>query len=89
MEIPDKVEVLTSVPTEPEAVMILDALKQDNIEAVSEGALTSALRAEVPGEVRILVRRTDMDRAKAVLTEFEQGPSDVDWSNVDLGEQEQ
>ena len=86
---PDDVEVLASVPTEAEAAMLVAALKHDAIEAVAEGALTSALRAEVPGEVRILVHTGDLDRAQAVLTEFQQGHVDIDWSKVDLGEQEE
>ena len=88
MTSPEDIEVLTSVATEPEAAMIIAALKQDDLDAVAEGVLTSALRAEAPGEVRILVRSLDMDRAKVVLNEFQQGPVDVDWSKVDLGEQE-
>ena len=83
-----KLQVLTYAATEPEAAMIIASLDQANIIAVAEGALTSALRAEVPGEIRVLVHRNDLDRAKAVLAEYQQEPVDVDWSNVDFGEQE-
>lgn len=74
----DDVEVLLSVPTEAEAALIVATLSKEGIVAAVEGALTSALRAEVPGEVRILVRRVDLDRAAAVLMQIEQDRGDVD-----------
>ena len=69
--------------------MIVAALKQGDVEAVAEGVLTSGFRAEAPGMIRILVRREDMDRAKTVLAEYEQGPSEADWSDVDADEKEE
>ena len=79
-------EVLTCVATEPEAALIIAALKGQAIDAAAEGALTSAFRAEVPGEVRIMVRQADLDRAKEVLADYRRGISDIDWPNIDVGQ---
>ncbi len=81
---PDDLDVLTAVATEVEAAMIVDALKDEGIAASAEGGLTAGLRAEVPGEVRVVVRHEDVDKAKNVLVEFEKGRADIDWSQVDL-----
>ena len=89
MEKSDCVEVLTSVLSDTEAAMIVAALKEDDIDAVTEGELTANMRAEAPGMIRVLVRHSDMRRAKTVLDEFRRGKVDVDWSRVDIGEQEQ
>ena len=59
--------VLTSVPSETQAAMIVAALDRENIPAQVQGALTSAFRAEVPGEVQVLVRQADLDRAHEIL----------------------
>ncbi len=68
---PNKPIVLTTRPSEPEAALIVAALAQQGIDAQATGGLTSALRAEAPGVVRILVRHCDLERAQSVLTEIE------------------
>ena len=84
-DLPDDPEVLVVVGTESEAAMIVGALTAEDIKAVTEGELTSAMRAEVPGGVRILVLNRDLDRARQVLGEYRQGPLQVDWSQADVG----
>ena len=86
---PERVEILTSVPSEAEAVLIIAALRDAGIKALDEGALTSGMRAEVPGEVDVLVRGEDLERAQSVLAEFRKGGDDVDWSQVDVGDPEE
>ena len=85
---PDDLDVLTSVMTEPEAAIIIDALEHDGVDARAVGGLTSGLRAEAPGEVRILVRHGDVERARELLDKYRQGLAEIDWSQVDLGELE-
>jgi hypothetical protein len=85
---PDDIDPLTSAATEPEAAMIVGALSRQGIDAVAEGGLTSGLRAEAPGQVRILVRHEDIDRARKVIEEYDQGVTDIDWSQIDVGELE-
>jgi hypothetical protein len=84
----DDLEVLMCVATEPEAALIIAALKGQGIDAAAEGALTSAFRAEAPGGVRILVRQGDLDRAKEALADYRRGISDIDWPNIDVGQPE-
>ena len=81
------VVVLVVVPTDLEAAMLRDALKQHDIDAAVEGELTSSFRAEVPGGVRLLVREDDLPRAREILTEFEHGKKDIDWSQIDVGDE--
>ena len=84
----EHLEVLAQVSTEAEAALIVSALKSAGIDAVAQGGLTSAFRAEVPGEVRVVVRRADLEQAKRVLAEYRKSVSDIDWSEVDVGEPE-
>jgi len=83
--LPDDPEVLMVVGTESEAALIVGALNGEEIKAATEGELTSAMRAEVPGGVRILVLHRDMHRAREVLDEYREGPSQIDWSQADVG----
>jgi len=59
--------VLQSVPSEAQANLIAAALEHAGIQAAIEGALTAAFRAEAPGEVKIIVRKNDLDKAKEAL----------------------
>ena len=63
----EKIEVVHRVATEAEGAMIVAALDNAGIDAQMEGALTSALRAEAPGEVGILVRASDASAARRVI----------------------
>ena len=85
---PDDLDVLASVVTELESAMIIEALRDEGIDATAEGALTSALRAEAPGEVNIIVRHADVERARDFLAKYRHSLADIDWSQVDLGEVE-
>ena len=80
--------VLISVPTEIEAASIVAALAQDDIRAVATGGLTSGFKAEAPGEVQVLVKRADAERAQQTLQEIRSGKNPIDWSQVDVGEPE-
>ena len=80
--------VLAVVPSEMEATLIVDALRDLEITAESSGALTSGFRAEAPGGVRILVRSEDLARARTALDAFRKERSEIDWSAVDVGEPE-
>ena len=80
---------LISVPSEVEAAVIVAALEREGIKAVAAGALTSGFRAEAPGEVQVLVKRSDADRAQQTLRECQTQQSPIDWSQVDVGEPEE
>ena len=83
---PDNPEVLTSVPSEIEAAAIVTALDSLGIQASATGGYTAGFRAEAPGEVAVTVRRADLDRARQALTKIKHQQSDVDWSNIDVGQ---
>jgi hypothetical protein len=59
--------VLARVRTELEASLIVGRLRDEGILAEMVGMLTSAFRAESPGDVKVLVRSQDLERARQVL----------------------
>jgi len=63
--------VLTTRPSETLAVLLVGALEQEGIRAMMAGQLTSGMRAEAPGQVRILVRSEDLEQARMVLEVFD------------------
>lgn len=85
---PNDPEVLTSVRNDLEAAPLIAALAGLGIEATQTGSFTADFRAEVPGEVRVLVRHEDFARAKAALEKIGEDRSAIDWSQVDVGEPE-
>jgi len=68
---PNATVVLTTVPLEAEAALLVAALADQGIEAMHVGELTTGFRAEAPGDVQILVRARDVDRAREILSDFE------------------
>ena len=83
---PKNPEMLTSVPSDIEAAAIVAALAAHGVQASTTGSYTAGFRAEAPGSVNVIVRREDLDRARRVLAELNEGRTDVDWSQVDVGE---
>lgn len=65
--------ILTSLPSEPQAAILVAALAGEGIHAEMSGVLTSGFRADAPGEVTILVMPDDLEKAQAVLNEHENG----------------
>jgi hypothetical protein len=80
--------LLESTPTEIEAGVIVAALEQAGIQATMTGTYTAGFRAEAPGWVKILVAEDDLLSARTVLRDLVRENSDVDWSQVDVGEPE-
>ena len=80
---------LTSVRNEMEAGIIVGALEQEGIKAVMSGVYTAGFRAEAPGWVEVLVAEDDLPQAQAVLEQVRGDNTEVDWSNVDVGEPEE
>ncbi len=66
----DRLEVIASLRHELEAAPIVAALDAEGIRAEAVGAYTAGFRAEAPGEVQVVVRGTDAERARAVLAEL-------------------
>jgi len=85
---PNHPEVLISVPSGPEAAAIVVALTECGIESTTTGDFIAGFHALVPSEVRIVVKHKDLPRAKEALEQLGEGSSDIDWSQVDVGEPE-
>jgi hypothetical protein len=83
---PNSPDVLLSVANEVEAAAIVTALAEYDIHAISVGGYTSGFKAEAPGNVAIVVKLTDFDRAKAALEEICRDQREIDWSQVDVTE---
>lgn len=65
--------VLVSMPSEPQAAILVAALEGEGIRAEMWGVLTSGFRADVPGDVKVLVLSEDLQKAQAILAEHENG----------------
>src|SRR5690606_30598656 len=85
---PHRPERLTRVNTEAEAAGIVTALTAHGIQATATGGFTAGFRAEAPGYVNVLVRHEDLAAAKQVLADLKDDGSDIDWSQVDVGQPE-
>jgi len=85
---PNDVVRLTSCLTEVEAVEIAGALNAEGIHAEVSGAITGGFRAEAPSVLWILVRREDAERASEIVEAFRKQASEIDWSDVDVGDPE-
>jgi hypothetical protein len=86
MNDPNSPAVLVSVVCDLEAAAIVSALASHDIAASTVGGFTAGFRAESPGEIKIVVRQTDLEKAKLALTQIEQEREEIDWSKVDVGE---
>lgn len=81
--------LLTEVLTEHDAILLRDALAEQGIRAVYNGAAIAGFRAETPAMVRVLVSESDLARATELMAELKLGaPAEIDWSQVDVGRPE-
>lgn len=62
---------LMSVPNDLEAAMVVSALAAHEVDATTSGSFTAGFQAEAPGDVEVLVRSCDLERARGVLSELE------------------
>jgi len=85
---PESPEVLMRVPSEVEAAAIVTALASRGIEALTTGGFTAGFRAEAPGQVSVMVHQDDLAPARQAITEIQQEAHDIDWSQVDVGKDE-
>lgn len=80
--------VLLSLPTEGEAVVICEALRDAGVSARVVGGPISSFRAAAPGSADVLVEGDQVERAKEALAAIRAPFSERDWSEVDVGEEE-
>lgn len=82
---PNSAVTLTRFNSEIEAVALLAALAEMDIQGTTTGSFTTGFRTEAPGDVAVIVRQRDLPRALEVLAEVEAAKNDIDWSTVDVG----
>ena len=70
-------ETLISVPNDLEAAMIVSTLAAHGVDATAAGEFTAGFRAEAPGEVKVLVRRSDLAQARDALDRLADQSSQV------------
>ncbi len=85
---PEATGVLALVPNEWQATLIATALRDRGINAQVTGATTAGFRAEAPGLVRVIVPKSQLEDARVALAEHRDQVSDIDWSQVDVGDPE-
>lgn len=82
----DSVQVVASFRSAVEAAAFVGVLKDAGIRADSVGEHTAAFAAEAPGEVEVLVSEADFDQAKQIHLKICENGVQVDWSQVDVGD---
>jgi len=84
---PDILVPLTSARSEFEAETIAESLRAQGIpaEVFGTAARTGQWEFGINNDVKIMVRRADVDRAGEVLRAVKADSVDVDWSEVDIG----
>ena len=82
---PNNPVTLTRFKSEVEAVALLAALAEMDIQGTTTGSFTTGFRTEAPGDIAVIVRQCDFPRALEVLTEVEATKNDIDWTSVDVG----
>jgi hypothetical protein len=84
---PSSPEVLTSVPNEGEAAVIVAMLAERGLKAYTTGDFKAGFHALALEEVNIMVRHKDLDHARIVLAENPnwQKRNEVDCSQFDTG----
>lgn len=68
---PNSPTVVHRAATAVEAASIVTALEGAGIEAQATGTFTSSFQAEAPGQVEVVVRQSDAEKAQEVLAELE------------------
>ena len=85
----DNPVALGSFANELEAAAAVTALQALGVEAHVMGGYTAGFRAEAPGNVQVVVRFRDLNRAQEALAEIRATRADVDWSQIDVGDPEE
>jgi hypothetical protein len=67
---PDSPRVLARLRTEADAYLLIEHLESLGIKAVYGGAGTSTGWPEAPGDVQVMVRQADLERAQAIRAEL-------------------
>lgn len=70
MNDPKEPVVLATLANEFEATLTADTLRDAGIEVVVEGEYTSGFRAIAPGDIILLVRQEQLERARKAMAKM-------------------
>jgi hypothetical protein len=84
----ERTAVLTSVPSETEAAIVVAALEENGIRAETD-EYTSGLRAGAWNWVKVMVAENDLARAQEIFEQVQSENDHIDWSQIDVGEPEE
>ena len=69
---PNSPTIVYSAENPIEAGAIVTALEAEGIEATTTGSYTSGFQAEAPGQVQVVVRQSQADKAHHVIERLQQ-----------------
>lgn len=72
-----------------EAAPIVAALERAGIKAMTGNAASATALPEAMGEVEVLVAQRDAPRALTLIQLIEEHGTEIDWSQVDVGQPEE
>ena len=81
----DSTNLVTIIEVRDEfhATALVAGLEDNGIKSTMTGVYSSGFKAEAPGMVKVVVRLSDLEKAKKVLDYLEQP---VDWNRVNVGD---
>ncbi|MCA9142979.1 MAG: DUF2007 domain-containing protein [Planctomycetaceae bacterium] len=87
---PNSPTVVYSAVNPIEAAAVATALEAEGIETTTTGSYTSGFQAEAPGEIQVVVRQSQAEKARAILERLEEEAEmeNDDASEVDYGDEE-
>jgi hypothetical protein len=80
----NKPEILTRVENDIIATAIVTGLAAHGISASTTGSYTASFLAQAPGDVQVLVRHSDLARAKEAFDELQQEYTNIEWSQINI-----
>ena len=83
---PENLAQLTSAPTTAQAAIIVAALKEAGIEAISTGTMTTNAQLASGEWVQVMVAEPDLPVARNTLAKLKEENAEIDWSQIDVGE---
>jgi hypothetical protein len=83
-----KLVTLTNVANEAEAKSLIGLFEEEGISVFMNGGDDLSLFGEDLGDVMLIVKKSDYDQAAKLLEEIEAENTEIDWSQVDVGEPE-
>jgi cytosine/adenosine deaminase-related metal-dependent hydrolase len=78
----DPLEILTRVPNDMEAALIVNALQECGLRAMAAGGFTAGFQAEAPGDVQVYVLKSTLEQARQVLAEWKRSAAEDPFAGM-------